>query len=617
MEDDELGSGSDVITPNVTCQLERVQLKSFEFILPTVTLGALNVAVIVGNSLVILAVFTSAKLRTTTNAFVCSLAVADLLVGLMVLPFSNANEVLRFWVFGPIWCSVWLAVDVWLCTASILNLVAISFDRYVAISRPFKYHNLLSPKRGKVLVGCVWILSFVICFPPLIGWNEQGKGLGNRFVDGNLPGGESAASGPPNATQMNNDVWSGSGLGNSDSSEILGFDPSAESLYIISTRILTVKNLSTTEPSANEPSATTAGMPPSACEGHFPECGLTSDPGYIVYSALGSFWIPAIIMCVFYWKIYRTAVKSTAALKIGMLKTKAGNDLSSSNTEPVTLRIHRGGGGVRSSTISDNGKRRSGMHGGSYAKCQYRTSFGRDSSTLSDSDIVFVNTHSANPSRNKKYRDPSYGRNGKQKDIRLSTSGPQPDYPLLGKHEDDGSECYYGPGCKQKKMKNRISLSSQQSLEPINGDRNDLNGVSDHHEAKTMAFLRKSRRKNFKLELQKLNKEKKAAKTVGVIVGCFILCWLPFFTVYLLGAFCPDCTPPLLFSIFFWLGYCNSAINPCVYALFSRDFRFAFKKLLRCNCHIEPRQKHQLGFVTKLHSFRMQASSRSNDSNSD
>jgi len=82
--------------------------------------------------------------------------------------------------------------------------------------------------------------------------------------------------------------------------------------------------------------------------------------------------------------------------------------------------------------------------------------------------------------------------------------------------------------------------------------------------------------------LRRLNREKKAAKTVGVIVGCFVLCWAPFFTVYVLGVFCGNCTPPVVFIVFFWLGYCNSAINPFVYALCSKDFRFAFRRLLRC-----------------------------------
>ena len=64
-------------------------------IIPCVLLIVLNVLVIFGNSMVIAAVFTSHKLRTPTHTFIVSLAVADLFVGVLVLPFSNANEVLK------------------------------------------------------------------------------------------------------------------------------------------------------------------------------------------------------------------------------------------------------------------------------------------------------------------------------------------------------------------------------------------------------------------------------------------------------------------------------------------------------------------------------------------
>lgn len=82
---------------------------------------------------------------------------------------------------------------------------------------------------------------------------------------------------------------------------------------------------------------------------------------------------------------------------------------------------------------------------------------------------------------------------------------------------------------------------------------------------------------------------------VGIIVGGFIVCWLPFFTMYVIRAFCPTCIPSLLFSVLFWLGYCNSALNPCIYALFSRDFRFAFKRILcRCICQCEKKPPPQV-----------------------
>ena len=95
---------------------------------------------------------------------------------------------LRYWPFGEPWCRIWLSVDVWMCTASIYNLVAISIDRYIAVSRPVRYASLMSPSRAKLLIVAVWILSFVICFPPLIGWNGGHTGQYNATADADLHG---------------------------------------------------------------------------------------------------------------------------------------------------------------------------------------------------------------------------------------------------------------------------------------------------------------------------------------------------------------------------------------------------------------------------------------------
>lgn len=94
---------------------------------------------------------------------------------------------------------------------------------------------------------------------------------------------------------------------------------------------------------------------------------------------------------------------------------------------------------------------------------------------------------------------------------------------------------------------------------------------------------KKMGKRNIKAQVKRFRMETKAAKTLAIIVGLFILCWLPFFTMYLIRAFCDNCINDLLFSILFWLGYCNSAVNPMIYALFSKDFRFAFKRII-CKC---------------------------------
>ncbi|XP_050302004.1 octopamine receptor beta-3R-like [Anthonomus grandis grandis] len=78
--------------------------------------------------------------------------------------------------------------------------------------------------------------------------------------------------------------------------------------------------------------------------------------------------------------------------------------------------------------------------------------------------------------------------------------------------------------------------------------------------------------------------EHKAARTLGIIMGVFMLCWLPFFLWYVITTLCGDhCpTPDWLIGMLFWVGYFNSALNPLIYAYFNRDFREAFKDTLLC-----------------------------------
>ncbi|XP_037808779.1 5-hydroxytryptamine receptor 2A-like [Lucilia sericata] len=82
-------------------------------------------------------------------------------------------------------------------------------------------------------------------------------------------------------------------------------------------------------------------------------------------------------------------------------------------------------------------------------------------------------------------------------------------------------------------------------------------------------------------ETLEAKRERKAAKTLAIITGAFVVCWLPFFAMALILPLCESCEiNDAVASFFLWLGYFNSTLNPVIYTIFSPEFRQAFKRIL-------------------------------------
>jgi len=75
-------------------------------------------------------------------------------------------------------------------------------------------------------------------------------------------------------------------------------------------------------------------------------------------------------------------------------------------------------------------------------------------------------------------------------------------------------------------------------------------------------------------------RERRATLVLGIVMASFIGCWLPFFSIYPLSLLFDLDVPDGLFAFIFWLGYCNSALNPFIYTIFNREFRAAFVSIL-------------------------------------
>ncbi|XP_035384498.1 5-hydroxytryptamine (serotonin) receptor 5A, genome duplicate a [Electrophorus electricus] len=74
-------------------------------------------------------------------------------------------------------------------------------------------------------------------------------------------------------------------------------------------------------------------------------------------------------------------------------------------------------------------------------------------------------------------------------------------------------------------------------------------------------------------------KERRAALMVGILIGVFVLCWIPFFLAELATPLFSCQVPPFWKSVFLWLGYSNSFFNPLIYTAFNKNYNDAFRNL--------------------------------------
>uniref|UniRef100_A0A2K5RSH6 Histamine H3 receptor n=1 Tax=Cebus imitator TaxID=2715852 RepID=A0A2K5RSH6_CEBIM len=140
-------------------------------------MALLIVATVLGNALVMLAFVADSSLRTQNNFFLLNLAISDFLVGAFCIPLYVPYVLTGRWTFGRGLCKLWLVVDYLLCTSSAFNIVLISYDRFLSVTRAVSYRAQQGDTRRAVRkMLLVWVLAFLLYGPAILSWEYLSGG---------------------------------------------------------------------------------------------------------------------------------------------------------------------------------------------------------------------------------------------------------------------------------------------------------------------------------------------------------------------------------------------------------------------------------------------------------
>ncbi|XP_052746359.1 G-protein coupled receptor 52-like isoform X2 [Bicyclus anynana] len=147
---------------------------NYESLTQAAIIGAIGIAIVASNLLIIAAYLNFKGLsHEVINYYLLSLAVADLLCGLFVVPLSVYPALTGRWMFGNFMCRLAGYIEVTLWCVSVYTFMWISVDRYLAVRKPLRYETVQTRTRSQCWMVFTWISAAMLCCPPLLGYKKD------------------------------------------------------------------------------------------------------------------------------------------------------------------------------------------------------------------------------------------------------------------------------------------------------------------------------------------------------------------------------------------------------------------------------------------------------------
>ncbi|KAL5291430.1 GPRNNA21 family protein [Megaselia abdita] len=156
-------------------RLDLGSLQLYGINLEALTKGAiitiLAIAIVLSNLLIIATYVNFKGPSEIINNYLLSLAVADLLCGLLIVPFSIYPAIAGDWIYSDILCRFTGYLEVTLWSISVYTFMWISVDRYLAVRKPLRYETVQTKTRCQCWMAFTWISAGLLCCPPLLGYS--------------------------------------------------------------------------------------------------------------------------------------------------------------------------------------------------------------------------------------------------------------------------------------------------------------------------------------------------------------------------------------------------------------------------------------------------------------